>query len=134
MKIRVLIVIVYSSIFLSGCATMPSPEQAVAVRANERMDLILQGEVLEAYTYLSPGYRSSVSPEAYIRQMMVRQGEWAASELLATECDISHCSVRFKIDYVLHSPVPGIRKFDFFSDIEENWVNTQGQWWYVPKN
>ena len=133
MKIKILIAVVYSGLLLSACATMTSPEQAVTARANARINLVIAGEILKAYDYLSPGYRSSVSPEAYLADMVSRRITWTKSEQLGTTCTENRCIVRIKVDYRVISPVPGVRKFELFDTFEENWVNTRGQWWYVPK-
>ena len=134
MKIRFLIVIGYSVLLLSACATISTPQDDVARRATERMELILSGELLAAYEYLSPGYRSSVSPEAYIAQFMARRVNWKAASMLGTECSENRCTVSMKVDSVVLSPVPGVNKFDMSDTRKEIWVNSGGKWWYLPKN
>jgi len=138
MKKVFLIGFVYYALLLAGCATTtgtaPDDSLAVESRANERINLIIAGEVLKAYEYLSPGYRSSVSPESYIAEMVTRKLSWTHAELLESECTENHCTVSFKIDYTVPSPVPGVRKFEFFDNFDEDWIFTQRQWWFVPKN
>ena len=133
MKKGFLIGIGYSLFFLSACAMTPETSQDAATRATDRMDLILAGELLEAYEYLSPGYRSSVSRESYLADMVTRQVNWSGAEMLGSECVENHCAVKFKIDYTVPSPVPGVRNFDFFDNFDEDWILSQGQWWFVPK-
>lgn len=134
MKKVFLIAIAYGVLFLTGCATTTPGSQGAAVRATERLDLIVAGELLKAYEYLSPGYRSSVSPESYIADMVTRKVAWTGGELLGSECAENHCVIKFKVDYMVVSPVPGLRKFEFFDHFEEDWLFTQGQWWFVPEN
>jgi hypothetical protein len=133
MKTKFLIVITYSSILLSACATLVNPEASVISRANSRISHVIAGEYLDAYEYLSPGYRSSVSKGAYIADMVSRRITWTSGELIGSECTENICLLRIKIDYKVISPVPGVKTFERFDHIEEDWVNSGKQWWYVPR-
>ena len=127
MKKGILIVIAYGAALLAGCAatTGTAPDTGgVEARASERMELVIAGELLKAYEYLSPGYRSSVSAESYLADMITRKVRWTGSELLGSECDANRCVVKFKIDFVVPSPVPGVRQFDFFNNYDEDWIYT----------
>ena len=133
MKKVFIIVIGYSAMWLSACAAISTPEQTVATRADEYMKLVIAGEILATYDYLSPGYKSSVSPDSYVAGFMARKVRWKAASVLATNCNGSRCTVTIKVDSAVFAPVPGVSSFDLSDTLELVWVHTQGNWWYLPK-
>ncbi|NIP18886.1 MAG: hypothetical protein GWM87_12565, partial [Xanthomonadales bacterium] len=63
---------------LAGCATAPGPGAApvaedIGSRAQARWDRVLAGDFSGAYEFLSPGFRSSVTPDQYLRSMLGRK-------------------------------------------------------------
>jgi hypothetical protein len=134
MKTKKLIVVIYGAILLSACATPVNLETSVTSRANVRIKHVIAGEYLNAYEYLSPGYRSSVSREDYVADMVSRRIVWTKAELIGTECVERRCLVRIKVEYELISPVPGVKTFNHFDHVEEDWIYSGNHWWFVPKN
>jgi hypothetical protein len=132
MKIRFLIAFGYS-LLLSACATTGTPEDTVQRRAQAHMDLVTAGQLLAAYEYLSPGYRSSVSPEGYIAQFVGRKVKWNKGTVESAECTENRCTVEVKLNSKVFAPVPGVSTFDVSDNHQQTWVKTRGQWWYVPK-
>lgn len=119
---------------LGACATTgtESPSAKVEPRAQARWDALLAGRLEAAYEYLSPGYRSSVSLLEYQRSVLTRKVEWLGAELIDSECSENTCKVRISIDYRLWAAVPGVPKFEYTMDVTENWIRSNGQWWFVP--
>ncbi|MEJ2534633.1 MAG: hypothetical protein P8008_04015 [Gammaproteobacteria bacterium] len=65
---------------LSACAGLgKSPEAAVLERAQARWDAVIAGNLSEAYEYLSPGYRSAVSLNAWQRRILGQRMSTASS-------------------------------------------------------
>jgi hypothetical protein len=40
--------------------------------------------------------------------------------------------VRFNLGYKVAAPVPGIDVWTGWDTIEEQWIQTGGEWWYIP--
>ena len=118
---------------LSGCASHQKTDDDVVVeRAQARWDAITGNELEEAYTYYSPGYRSSTSLFDFgvgIRSMRVL---WTAAEYMDHHCEETRCTVRFNVSFRVNKPVPGLKEYNGKQVIEDTWIKTQGNWWYLP--
>jgi len=119
----------------SGCAGTgsQSAQEKIENRAQMRWDALLGGDYETAYSYFSPGYRSSVSVVDFEIQMRMRRVQWTSAEYMDHSCDESVCTVRFKVGFKVMKPVAGLPEWESFDAIEEKWVKTKGQWWYLPK-
>jgi hypothetical protein len=42
--------------------------------------------------------------------------------------------VTFETGFKVDKPVPGMDGFEGSQTVEETWIKTDGQWWFVPKN
>ena len=120
--------------FLAGCATTTSnsPEQHVAKLAQERWDLVLAGDYVEAYEYYSPGYRSAVDLTDYIVEMKVRRVRWISADMKDISCEENVCKLKWQIGYEVFQPVPGMERWSHFTQMEDDWILLNGKWWYVP--
>ncbi|MDT8320630.1 MAG: hypothetical protein RQ826_08900 [Xanthomonadales bacterium] len=122
------------ALLLAACAgTQTRPDAVVAERAQARWDALLAGDYDTAYALYSPGYRSSISRTDFEIQYRLRKVRWKTAEYQSHECTDSACTVRFMMTYTVNSPVPGIKKYTGRSRVEESWVNTRGNWWYLPE-
>ena len=122
-------------ISLAACATQPQTQDDYIVeRAQERRDLLLAGELEDAYTFFSPGYRSTHSLIDFAVQERTRRIQYLSAKYLSHECEESRCLVTFELGYRVAAPVPGVSYFDGTSKVEETWVKTNGEWWYLPIN
>ncbi|NNL94980.1 MAG: hypothetical protein HKO64_05115 [Xanthomonadales bacterium] len=122
---------------VAGCATTPGEDSgpvSVEDRAQARWNHLLANEVTEAYAYLSPGYRSSVSLNAFQNMVGQKKVGWTAASVVSSECEEISCKVRIMLNYRLMGAVPGVQQFDGKQLITENWVNSDGQWWHIPPN
>lgn len=117
---------------LAACAGAPQKDHTIAERAQARWDTLLSGDLHAAYGYLSPAYRSSVSSLQYQRQIMLQKVRWTGAEYIDSDCSEVSCKVRISLDFSLVGALPGVRRFNGTQEIEESWVKTNGQWWYVP--
>jgi hypothetical protein len=120
---------------LTACATSsgatkskdPFPE-----RAQARWDALLSGDIETAYSFLSPGYRSTMGVVDYGITVRTRKVKWISSEYIEHSCEESRCLVKFKIGFRVIQPVPGMDTWDSFNVRDETWVKTNGEWWYLP--
>lgn len=125
------------SALVAGCATSNGAQnQPVSLedRAQARWDHLLANQSAEAYQYLSPGYRSSVSLGAYQNQIAQKKVNWTGAQVLDSECSELSCKVRVMLNYRLFGAVPGVQQFDGKQLVTESWVNSDGQWWHIPPN
>ena len=106
----------------------------MGARASERWNVLLSGDITGAYEYLSPGYRSSVTSLQYQRSVLLNRIKWTGAKYISSECQKATCSVKIKIDYTLYGALPGVKSFDSTQNIEESWVLSAGEWYFVPSN
>jgi hypothetical protein len=119
---------------ITGCATMNvSPEEAVTLRAQERWDVLLADDLEAAYEYLTPGYRSSVSPKGYQRKLLLQPVQWTEAEVRETSCSESTCKVKISIKFTVYGAVPGRQKFDSRGFVDENWIRIDNEWFLAPE-
>jgi hypothetical protein len=131
----VTVLVAVLALSLSACATMGKPDtEVVADRAQQRWDALLAGNVETAYGYLSPGFRSSVSLVDYTVRLSQRRVQWISAEHLSSNCEADRCSVKFNIGIRVVNAVPGSGQFDSSSVVEETWIRSGGDWWYLPKD
>jgi hypothetical protein len=120
---------------LSACATTApdSSDDVVAQRAQARWDALLSRDYAGAYAFYSPGFRSSVSAVDLEISMRLRRIKWQSAEYIAHFCDESSCKVRFNVGYSVNSPVPGVGAWSGYEIMEDQWIKTGGEWWYLPE-
>jgi hypothetical protein len=118
---------------LSACATTPSPDEVVKERAEARWEALLSKDYATAYSYYSPGYRSTTSVTDYEIGIRLRRVRWTSAVYLKHDCEENICSVSFRMGYRVGSPVPGVSTWDGYDKITDQWVKTGGEWWYLPE-
>jgi hypothetical protein len=117
---------------LSACATTSKSESSLEMRAMERWDALLSGNLDGAYQYLSPGYRSSVSSMQYQRSVLANRVKWTDASYIESDCTENTCNVRISLEYVIYGALPGVKSFDGTQAVDESWILTQGKWYFVP--
>ena len=121
---------------LSACATTttttPSTDELVKERAEARWEALLSRDYASAYSFYSPGYRSTASVTDFEIEIRLRRVRWTTAEYLKHDCNENTCSVRFRVGYRVSSPVPGVDTWDGYDVITDKWVKTGGEWWYLP--
>ena len=129
-----LVAAIFLAVFLSGCAITPqSEEDYVLERAQSRWDAIIAGDIETAYQYYSPGYRSTHSMIDLGVSQRVRRVKQTSAEYLTHSCEESRCTVLFSVGFRVVEPVPGMSVYTSSSSIEDTWIKTNGEWWYLPK-
>ena len=119
-------------LLLSGCATSVSKESQIEERATARWDALLSGDMVTAYEYLSPGYRSSVSLNQYQRSLLIRQVSWTNASYEGSECTEVSCKVKISLNYVVRGAIPGVKEFKGTQNVAESWVSVDRVWYLVP--
>jgi hypothetical protein len=126
-------------LLLSACAgtavqkeAQKSDDEIVVERAKARWTAMLDRDMETAYGYYSPGYRSTTSVVDFMFNQRSRRVKWESAEYLGHSCTESACEVRFKTGFRIDKAVPGMDVYHGFDTIEETWVKTNGEWWFVP--
>jgi len=121
---------------LSACAatsTASKTDTIIPERSQARWDALLSGDLETAYTYYSPGYRSTMSVVDFGVSVRLRRVTWTSAEYLDHSCDENRCDVKVKIGYKVVKAVPGMDEFHSTNVRNETWVKTDGEWWFLPK-
>ena len=117
---------------LAGCATTGPQTDPVVERAQARWNAVIAGDLETAYAYFSPGYRSTTSLIDFGVTMRTRPVKWTSAAYKDHTCEESRCTVRFDIGFRVQKPVAGVNVYDGSDVVEDTWVQTEGQWWYLP--
>ena len=127
------IISVLPLLLLAACTTTPvSPEDVVKNRAQERWDAVLARDWSSAYELYSPGYRSKATVVDYEIGMRLRKVIWTSATYYGQECEENVCKVTYNVGWRVNSPVPGVNVYNGSSYITDQWIRTDGQWWYFP--
>jgi len=121
-----------SAILVAACASAPPVENVVKERAQARWDALVSGDYDTAYSFYSPGYRSSTSRVDFEIAIRLRRIRWVTAEVTESRCEADACTVLTLAGYHVARPVPGMSDWESTKKIDERWVRTQGEWWYVP--
>ena len=118
---------------LVGCAAVEpavngkspqSVEQQVIARAETRWKALIAKDLGAAYTFLSPGSKSS-NPESMFKAK-IRPLEWKSAVGISADCAEDQCRVKLRIS--LNDKRLG---GDVETVVEEAWLRSSGQWWLV---
>ncbi|RPH96519.1 MAG: hypothetical protein EHM68_11120 [Lysobacterales bacterium] len=118
---------------LAACATPGTKTHPVVERAEARWAALTTGDLETAYTFYSPGFRSSNSLIDFGVAMRARKVKWSSATYKDHQCEESRCTVRFDVGYRVARPVPGLKVWESTAVITDNWVKVDGQWWYLPE-
>jgi hypothetical protein len=116
----------------AACATTPTQDDPMLERAQARWDAIIERDYDAAYALYSPGYRSAHSRTDFEIGLRSRRVTWKSASYREHRCEDKVCTVTFDVEFVAPRPVPGLEKWDGTSAIDDTWIQTSGEWWYVP--
>jgi hypothetical protein len=118
---------------LAACATTGPKTHPVVERAQARWNAVLAGDLETAYGYYSPGYRSATSLVDFGIAWRVRKVGYTSATYKEHSCEETRCTVSFDVGYKVNRPVPGLDVWEGSDLIEDTWVQTSGEWWYLPE-
>lgn len=130
--VRALSVLALAALLGACAATRESAVDPVELRAQARWDALMSEDIDAAYAYLSPGYRSAVSRADYEISLRTRRIQWVDAEYREHSCEGQTCDVKINVKFRVVKPVPGLSEFQSRSAVDEKWIFTSGQWWYLP--
>jgi len=109
----------------AGCAALDARDgrEVVSLKAKERWDAVIAGDLKKAYGFISPAGRTVLTYEGY--EKSIRKGFHKAARVTEVRCTAPElCEVTLEIEYEFS----GRRmKTPFF----EKWVKQESQWWYL---
>ena len=113
--------------FMSGCSMLErrAPEEIVAERAQQRVELLMQSDHKASYQYTTPGYRSLETPGQYgTRWSGVTM--WRSAQVRSVRCfeeSADKCRVALTVRYKAfgHDEIDAI--------LNEEWVQVDGKWY-----
>lgn len=114
--------------------SLTTPEQTVGQRSQQRVDAMVSGDYKQAYSYYTPGYRSSVGEADFIVRFKVAQVKWTGGRFVDAVCEDAVCTARVDIDYFIDEPLRGVSEHRGSRRIEEKWINVADQWYYVDES
>ena len=126
------IICVVFMVALKGCAVFTSmpPEERVAQRAQERLDLMWSGEMKASYDYTTPGYRSARTWTEY-KANWLGVGMWKEAEVHSVDCgDLeppSRCDATIRVVFVAPRQMP------LTTYLKEQWLLVDGDWYLYQK-
>lgn len=118
---------------LTGCASFAgrTPEEQVKVRAQERRDALVKGDLDRVYQYFTPGYRGTVSLDRY-RESIGKAVVNVAASVESVKCEtLEKCIAQVKVETKPLAVPRFTGTITTYSD--ETWLLEAGQWWYFQK-
>lgn len=114
---------------LAACAAIekgPDEEASriVSERARQRWDHVMKGQFEQAYQFLSPASRSTLSVEAF-RKRSAAGRWWRSIKQEKVDCRGDTCQVTMHLEYDLFE-IKGLK-----TAIDETWIKDAGTWWLV---
>ncbi len=112
----------------SGCALLQGapPEERVAQRAQERLDLLMAGQMERSYGYTTPGYRTAKSPPQYARNW-VGSAMWLSATVVKVECvDLTPSQ---RCEAVVSVNFKPARQAPTETHVRETWLLIDGEWY-----
>lgn len=116
---------------VSGCSSLDtrSPGERVLSRSQERLDALMARDIDKAYSYASPGYRSSHTTFQYDKKFGGAKTLWTAARAVEADCDelltpVERCRVLIEIDYTT-------RYLGYLetSEMYETWILSDSEWY-----
>ncbi len=136
-----LILLMLSTSLLFGCSTTSSKNEeagegvSLEQRVNERWDALASKNFRIAYRYLSPGFRGVIDDVTYERRMYQKTVNWLAGKHTGQECESETlCKADVFLDFEVNTHMPGVGKQTAFQLLTENWIQSDGIWYFVPKS
>ena len=120
---------------VASCATTSkdNSDQVIPQRAQERWDALLAKDYAAAYAFATPGYRSSNSVTDFEIEVRSRRVLYTAAEYREHRCEDTVCTVKIAVNYRVVRPAPGVPEWKSSSVVEERWVFSEREWWFLPE-
>ena len=133
------LVLAASALVLSACSNTPSrstaqqdPMAALQERVEAYWQHLIAREYDQAYTYLTPGYRSTYSEEDFSRINRRNPVSWERAQWQEAECEtVDSCQVTLLATYSVR--MPGAGRVQSMRQQPQRWIRSQNQWYHLPE-
>jgi hypothetical protein len=123
-------------VLVSSCVNAPSSsagntemmakgagvEKLVMSRAQQRWDALMQGELNQAYAFISPSGRAKLQAQDY--RARVNTAHFRKAVVQEATCQADSCEVKVSLDYVVGT-------MPLSQSLSEIWILDKGKWWFV---
>ena len=124
---------------LAACTGSPTrssagqdPHAALQQRVEAYWQHLIAREYDQAYTYLTPGYRSTYSEQDFSRMNRRNPVEWRSAQWQEAECETQDsCNVKLMASYAVR--MPGAGQVTSMREQEQRWIRSGGQWHHLPE-
>ena len=103
-------------------SNLSGAEKAVMLRAQQRWDALMQGELNQAYAFISPAGRAKLQAQDY--RTRVNTGHFRKAVVQEASCQSDSCDVKVLLDYV-------VGDLPLKQTLSEIWILDEGNWWFV---
>ncbi len=124
--------ILLATVMLASCQSNESLETSV----NNRWAAIVNDELERAYEYFSPGYKEVENLKSFKLRIATAkiQMNWKQGQYAGSECETETiCTVKVLVDYTYTFPKRSMGNVDVQTELDENWINIDNKWYFVPK-
>ena len=131
-KIKITLLLITTAILLTSC--QDQEEGKLDNRVKAYWDAKINKDFKASYLYLTPGWRSTESEEAYFIRYSGISIKWLSAILESKNCtkpDV--CSVEVLIKYSYRFPTGG-GELEAESKVKENWLLIDNVWYNLPKS
>lgn len=113
-------------------APQESREDAVLIRAREWWSALVSKDYPKAYSYISPGIRTTISEEAFQKGVVASPVLWSGVEETAVKCstDVA-CRIDIEVSYLYMGSLEAFRGQTMTTKLGEKWIFTDGAWYVV---
>ena len=133
---RTMIALTGAAMSVVGCGVLEPmpPEEVVAKKAQERVDLHMAGDYEGSYQFTTPGYRSTESVNRYAtRWAGVRM--WLSAQVENVQCGATladtnspeRCEALLRVTYQTRETGR------LSTTLSEDWILTEGDWYLYQK-
>lgn len=118
----------------NGIDVSTDPKAPLPRRATDRWKLLIAKDAARAFTYLTPGYRATMTSAQYEEWLRTRQIRWTQGKYVDHHCsEPTACVVSIEVS--IETKVPGIPGVQASSGVvEESWLQIDGVWYHLPTN
>lgn len=117
----------------SSASPARSEAETVEQAATRYWTHLVNGNAAEAYEYLSPGYRQTISREQYVERIRNLPVRRTGAQFLDKDCpEPDVCHVRMMISFRITMAVAGVGEVSSVDFRTEKWIRSGGKWYTLP--
>jgi uncharacterized protein YchJ len=117
----------------SGQDAVSERRKALEQRVAAKWDAQIRHDFDAVYSFTSPAYRQQFARDVFKRQFAIGKIVWQRIEVMDVEFKGDDAAkVGINIYFVYYLP-QAEKTIDMSNYVQESWVRSDGQWWYLAK-